>query len=278
MITIELKDEKDAQSLCDTFASRNDVGGWRVSRNRQCVTVNVGRDREGISRISNVLTQHVIAEKEDDMLLDIITSDFLFEDRNEQEQILAITKSIIQGKKPDLPGLDRMSSRKQLIYDAFFGFLRDEASFFYESFIRFRLRPYQECLEHYVGMAIDEYKLEQEYQNFVENLRALLKRRRPLMKTVHLVFNKEFALYDRLYHRIDEKQIQRRLDPGLSGKWGMDIEPSVLVSLISIAPRTIFLYTDNVDAGMIQTIQNVFQERVVICPARSCDFHSYGIR
>lgn len=274
MITIELKDEYDANALCDRFKQSKESEKVEIRCEENQVLVSFKKKVPGVSLVSTVLTEYVIASKEEEMLLEFIRTRFYFQDRDEQEQILAITKSIIQGEKPDLPGLRKVSSRKQVLFEAFCGFLVDGASFHYESFSRFRLKTYQECLQHYVEMAIDEYKLEQDYQDFIENLRRLLKRQESIIDTVHLVFNREFALYDRQHERIDEQEVHDQLDPVLKRGWGMDIEPSVLLTLIGMAPKTIFLYTDNVDAGMIQTIQNVFQERLILCPARACDFHS----
>lgn len=273
MITIELQNESDAKVLCNRFSdTRAAVLKVRCEENR--VLVGFKEQSSAVAFVSAVLADYVLASREEDMLLDLIRTKFYFQDKDEQEQILAITKSIIQGEKPDLPGLKSASSRKQVLLDAFSDFLEDGASFHYESFSRFRLKAYQECLQHYVEMAIDEYKLEQDYQDFVENLRRLLKYQEPLIETIHVFFQHEFALYGPEHERIDENEIYDQLDPILKRGWGLDIEPSVLLTLLGIAPKTLFLYTDNVDAGMIQTIQNVFQERVILCPARACDFHS----
>lgn len=275
MIEVELKDEQDAQWLFHRFVKSAETVGVEAGYSEKRVIIEGKQIQEEITFASSVLSDYVTGTREEDMLLDIIRSTFYFQDRDEQEQILAVARSIMHGKKPDLPGLKKVSSPRQVLFNAFCDFLGNETTFHYESFIRFRLKPYRECLQHYVEMAIDEYKLEQEYQNFVEGLRKLLTKRKPLLETVHLVFQREFAMYDRQYQRIDEQNIRGHLDPILGQRWGMDIEPSVLVTLIGIAPRNVFLYTDNVDAGMIQTIQNVFQERVIICPSRSCDFHSF---
>ncbi|HEX7066136.1 MAG TPA: putative sporulation protein YtxC [Bacillales bacterium] len=275
MITVELNDEQDALMLFDKFVGSDKSGAIYARHSDNCVTVTGEQWQDVIAFASSVLSDYVMGTREEEMLLELIRSTFYFQDKDEQEQILAVAKSIMQGKKTDLPGLKKISSRREVLIQAFCEFLDTETTFHYESFIRFRLKPYRECLQRYVEMAIDEYKLEQEYQNFVESLRKLLTTRRPLLDTIHLVFQREFAIYDREYQRIDEQNVREHLDPVLGQRWGMDIEPSVLVTLIGIAPRNVFLYTDNVDAGMIQTIQNVFQERVIICPARSCDFHSF---
>lgn len=274
MISIVFKDENDANLLCERFADVGKNKTLRVHKDDRLVRIDCQGKETAFLMISSVLTDVVIQLKEEVLLLEQISQVFYFEDHDEQAQILSIAKSILQGKKPELPGLDEMSSRRQLVMDAFHSFIRDGMTFDYESFIRFRLKPYKQCLQHYVEMAIDEYKLEQDYQSFVEHLREMLHQRYPLLETVHLFFNQQFALYDQRYRRVDETAIYAHLDAALKSQISMDVSPSILVTLIGIAPKTLFLYTDEVDTGMIQTIQNVFQERVVICSARSCDFYS----
>lgn len=273
MISILFKDDNDAELLYDQFSVAGEGESLRVNKEDQHVVIDCQGKESEFLLISSILTDLVVTVNEEELLLEQISQVFYFDDQDEQEQILSIAKSILQGEKPDLPGLDELSPRRQLVMDAFCGFIADGMTFDYESFIRFRLKSYKQCLQHYVEMAIDEYKLEQDYQSFVENLRTMLDQRNPLLETIHLVFKRQFALYDQRHRRVDETAVHSHLDPVLKYRRGMDMEPSILVTLIGIAPKTLFLYTDDVDTGMIQTIQNVFQERVVICPARSCDFH-----
>lgn len=274
MISMILKDEDDAKALYDRFTQAGELVSFYIKGSDHHVRIECGSRASIISRVSSILTEHVIATREEALLLARIAEDFYFKDWEEQEQILTIAKSILEGEKPDLPGLDEMKPRRQQIWDAFYGFIRDGKVFDYESFIFFRLKGYKKCLKRYVEMAVDEYKLEQDYQSFVESMRGALEQRRSLLETVHLVFRRQFELYDERYRRVDERTVNKQLDGSLRSRCSLNMEPSVLITLIGIAPKTLFLYTDDVDAGMIQTIQNVFQERVVICPARACDFRA----
>lgn len=46
----------------------------------------------------------------------------------------------------------------------------------------------------------------------------------------------------------------------------MYIDSHLLAPLVSIAPEKIDLYTEDREHAMVQTIQNIFQERVRILP------------
>lgn len=56
----------------------------------------------------------------------------------------------------------------------------------FDSFSKFRLKELQERLLQIVDLAIDEYKMEQEYQMFIHMLREYLASREQKMKAIHL--------------------------------------------------------------------------------------------
>ncbi|HET7627832.1 MAG TPA: putative sporulation protein YtxC [Bacillales bacterium] len=231
-------------------------------------------DSNQVSELAVVLTDYVIATKEVDWLRELIENTFYYQDPDEQQQILEIAQSIIQGEKPDLPRLKDLSSRRDILVQTFAEFLEQSPAFHYDSFLLFRLKRYRDCLEQYIEVAIDEYKLEQEYQNFVETFRRLLRGRPFHCREVHLVYENDFALYDECYRRINERALRESFHNILRQGAGVEIEPSVLITLIALSPETIYLYTEQLQAGMVKTIENVFQERLVVRPELSLPFHS----
>lgn len=67
------------------------------------------------------------------------------------------------------------------------------------SFQTFRLGNYYEQLREYVEAAIDEYKMEQEYQNFIQTLRDYVTSNTPRMEKVHIVHDGTFTLWELRY-------------------------------------------------------------------------------
>ena len=63
-------------------------------------------------------------------------------------------------------------------------------SFSFSSYVRFRLRTYREMVAKLAEVAIDEYKLEQEYQMFIETLRQQVRSRKSRLSCVHLILMK----------------------------------------------------------------------------------------
>ena len=60
----------------------------------------------------------------------------------------------------------------------------------------FRLAKYYERLRSYVEAAIDEYKMEQEYQTFIQSLRDYVMSKEPMLDHVHIVHDGYFVLWE----------------------------------------------------------------------------------
>ena len=71
--------------------------------------------------------------------------------------------------------------------------LCDPLSFSFSSYIRFRLRTYREMVAKLAEVAIDEYKMEQEYQMFIETLRQQVSSRKSRLSCVHLILMKALS-------------------------------------------------------------------------------------
>jgi len=212
------------------------------------------------------ITKFIVKFVEDRWILSMITNLFYYKDNEEQQQILQLAHSFIDGERCDYrSGRQPVVPREKLIEEALLEFLDDGISFLFESFLKFRLKKYSDRLLHYIELAIDEYKLEQEYQNFIQTLRDFLATREPKLENIHLLHeDTAFIFYDENYCEISGNDLKRLIDRTLIVSQPMYIDSSVLAPLVSIAPRKIYLYTGDSDYGMVQTIQNVFQERVAL--------------
>ncbi|MFC7393690.1 putative sporulation protein YtxC [Scopulibacillus cellulosilyticus] len=233
-------------------------------------TLTIGLEDEPLSvdfrtKFIGIFVDFIIDTYEEKWLLDIISSTFYFKDKHDQEEILEIVQAIFDGEKTDLPRLDILPSRRNVIKEAVRDIFEDRTSLSFQSVIRFRLNKYRTCLQKYVELAIDEYKLQQEYQAFIDKLRRIVKAYRPLHHTIYVIDDHPFKLFDKNHNYIKNVHSIRSFYPLLK-QWGIEAEPSILLTLIGLAPKNIFVYTDRPDNGMMQTLQNVFEERVTFLP------------
>ncbi|WP_461201321.1 putative sporulation protein YtxC [Anoxybacillus sp. TBDG-1] len=264
MIYIVFQDRQDAQRLFAELSKAPQPYG-KLLYDDKTITVffhesNVAHMR---ALFIPIFTSCIIQAFEARWILSIISRTFFYENEEEQQQILQLAYSFIDGERHDYRlGKQMNISREQLIAQSLHECLH-EGVFSFESLMTFRLKPYYDRLMHYVELAIDEYKLEQEYQAFIHMLREVVASRLPQMSVVHLLYeNETFQFFDDHLFYMSPQQLKQLIDRRLMVSQPMYIDTSVLAPLVSMAPEKIYMYTDVTDVGMIQTIQNVFQERM----------------
>ncbi|MCM2675249.1 putative sporulation protein YtxC [Alkalicoccobacillus plakortidis] len=218
--------------------------------------------------LASLLTEFVINSKEEEWLLSIIESMFYFTDKEEQYQILSIAKLILEGDKQDLPDIQLFFNRKEFIYRAFATNIEQETSFYYEPFLTFRLREYGELLIDCVEMAIDEYMLEQDYQNMLENYRQHLRKTPPKVSHLYVVHDEVFTLYDSQFRELTKEEILFYLEEELIFEEGVDVQDMMISPLVSMVPAEVHVFTDEPENGVVLSIQSIFEERLHIYPLK----------
>ncbi len=215
--------------------------------------------------VTSVLTDYVIHSKEEEWILDIIESVFYFHDEEEQQQILTIAKSILEGDRDDLPALLSFFDRHEHIYQAFAKNLSEDTVFYYEPFLTFRLKSYGEMLIDCVEMAIDEYMLEQEYQNMIESFRQHIKQHKPKYEEIYVVHEQgTFTFYDSTFRKVTQEEIMFYLEVDLIFEQGLRVEEMVLSPLVSLVPNEVKLFTNQPYDGVILSLQAIFQEKMKV--------------
>ncbi|MDM5190258.1 putative sporulation protein YtxC [Bacillus sp. DX4.1] len=209
-----------------------------------------------------VLVQFIINVKQNEWLYAILKEKFFYDEEEECNQILHMADCILNGKRKGVTYDLTRNVVESGITSSLKGWLGDPLSFSFSSYIRFRLQKYREVVHRLAEVAIDEYKLEQEYQMFVEVLRQQVNSRKPRLSCLHLVFDDSFIFYNEKGVRLKQEKLVRYIDEELLIQKDVHIDTNVIAPLLSIAPGMIYLYTKEQDHNMIVTLQNVFQERV----------------
>ncbi|MGG3572777.1 putative sporulation protein YtxC [Bacillus gobiensis] len=209
--------------------------------------------------VKPLVAQFILECKENECLTAIIKGNYYFLDHEEQQQILHLAHSVIEGDVV-IPSLQDKPPREHYIHQELAQISLSSGSFSIRSFMTFRLAQYHERLREYVESAIEEYKMEQEYQNFIQSLRDYVYKNEPKLEKVHIVHDHQFAIWELRY--MSEKEKKKYIDRQFIKEHPMYIDSLLLAPLVSIAPLQIEIYTKDIEHAMIQTIQNIFQERV----------------
>jgi putative sporulation protein YtxC len=219
-----------------------------------------------LNHIRKAFYDFVIEVKRDDWFKGILAENYYFQDPEEQGHVMEIIYSILEGERKDLEIFLEKTSQEQRIKEAIDQVFQDNISLSFDSFIKFRLRPYLLDLESYVKISIDEYKMEQEYQIFVQTLREFLQERTPKMEILHLLLDEEIIFYNENSEEIKRGELIKMIDRKLLSNHPVYVDSASIAPLLSIAPTTIFLYTKNPDEALVRTISNIFEERVRVLP------------
>ncbi|WP_066258070.1 sporulation protein YtxC [Neobacillus drentensis] len=214
--------------------------------------------------VKKAFYEFITSIKRDDWFREILKNQFFYEDLEVQQQIMEIIYSILEGQRKDLTVFLKDTNEEPPIRAAIEHIFQENISFSFDSFLKFRLRPYLQLLEGYVEVAIDEYKMEQEYQMFVQMLRDFLINREPKMDVLHLLFDEEITFYNEQFVEMKRAELIRLIDRKLLVNHPVYVDSASIAPLLSLAPTTIFLYTKDPDEPLVRTIKNIFEERVTI--------------
>ena len=174
--------------------------------------VRILENKVSLEAVKEAFYEFIIKIKRDDWFKAILQEKYFFEDPEEQQHIMEIIYSVLEGQREDLAVLIKENGEEPKIREAIDEIFQDHVSFSFDSFLKFRLRPYLKMLESYVEISIDEYKMEQEYQMFIQTLRDFLASREPRMDTLHLLFDEEITFFDEKFEEIKRGELVKMID------------------------------------------------------------------
>lgn len=206
----------------------------------------------------------ILHTKCDEWFRSIITDQFYYSDEEEIQQILEIIHSILEGERKELAEFVKDREEKNLLKHAIHQVMKKEIAFSFDSFVTFRLREFFSRLEKYVELSIDEYKLEQEYQMFIQTLRNFISTRSAMLRCLHILIDDDVMFFDEKFTEIKRMQLTKMIDRKLLINHPVYVDSTTIAPLLSIAPKSIYLYSKEPEQPLIRTIRNIFEERVLI--------------
>ncbi|WP_353854986.1 putative sporulation protein YtxC [Bacillus sp. Bos-x628] len=265
MLEIIFEDEYDTAAflhLAEHLDSRHHIS---IQQGNDRLFIKAKESEEALEHIVRPLLLHFFLEcKENERMRSILEKTYLFKDPEEQHQILSIAHSIMKGDIDDIPGIHQDPSREALLKKELETISLQQGVFSIGSFMTFRLSEYDQKLKNYVEVAIEEYKMEQEYQNFIQSLRDYVTAKQPKLDKVHVVHQDRLMIWEFRY--ASERDQKQYIDRQFVREHPMYIDSQLIAPLVSIAPQKIALFTNDTGHSMVQTIQNIFQERVEVFP------------
>ncbi|MGE6259312.1 putative sporulation protein YtxC [Heyndrickxia sporothermodurans] len=260
------KNMEDAIWLHEYFIKRNQMFWFHESffQNQKQYFITADEDTVPLKDVQVGFFQFIIKKKRIDWIKDILKEYFYYKEESEQNNIIDIVIDMLNGERKELTDIIGKINEEEMIMEAIFPLIKHQESISFDSVIKFRLKDYFEKLIQYVEMAIDEYKMEQEYQVFIQTLRDYLSTREPKLETVRILLEDNSIFYNTHFKEITKQELTDLMDRRLLTNHPIYIDSVTIAPLLSIAPRKIYLYNDSLDNGLIRTIQNIFEERVIL--------------
>lgn len=133
-------------------------------------------------------------------------------------------------------------------------------------YITFRLETYKNELKEVVEYALDEYILDQQYEEFITLLKYFVQLQETKIDRVHLVQldGSLFELCDDSMRPLEIKNENDRIVAEML-ETEINVEDIVISSLISASPQKIMIHTDHHEYQVIRTVKTIFGDRAQFC-------------
>lgn len=189
----------------------------------------------------------LICLKEKKIINQMLEQYFFYTDADERFQICQLATFIMKEGHQNLNS--NCTNERSVILKLLQNFFKDiPPTFSLDAFLQFRAKSYINFMHSVTECAIDEYKLEMEYQKYINDVRSDVDKRNVDELVIHVYLGKEYYIFDdnlNILHTFKEKE-------------------NILKNMIDLIPKQIFLYTNYIDDSFTNKILNIFQERVQI--------------
>ena len=220
-------------------------------------------DNELIESVVKSMVDVFVTHRLSAMLKGIIKEYYYYSDPDEIEKIEDITHWLFTGEDNEsLQVRKEKDDPLQLLYSLFVSNVKNTTTIHFDSIVNFRLKVFKDYLLNIVGLAIDEYKREEDHQEFVNMLREYIAKKEPIYNVVHILQGDTFSFFKADGKRFTRMELRMLMQKEPLYIVGLDENELNLAPLIALAPKKIKIYGDDPSEPKTLTVINVFQERV----------------
>lgn len=214
-------------------------------------------DQKVLHSVAQAFVDVYMKHRLSNALKKIIKKNYYYSDEDEVVKIHELTYDLLADS-----GQVKEQAPQEMLQNLFVHHMQDSSPLNYDSIVKFRLQSFYSLLIYYVGLAIDEYKGEEDYQAFIDNLRKYIAKKKPTYDKIFILQGENFSFFKENGERFSSMDLRKLIHKEPLYMIGLDIEEFNLSPLIALAPRKIFIYGDHPTDPKTVTVMNVFQERV----------------
>lgn len=262
-ITVSVNDNIDGlnglveKNICDKFSFNLLSNGIEfISEDLQYMQL----------KISEILTEYIIENEEERLLKMLISSDYPFLNYSEKNKIFSAATWIIKNNENDFLRMLILLKRRFLIKQNILDYLKENSIINVNGFTNFRLNAYKKMLSELIQKVVEDYKVQEEYKEFISMLKYFVETQKNRCKKLHVVFNEngEYTLLNENNFDITNKCFEEFLETKEQNN--LNNEDVLISSLITLAPRKLFLHfeSENYNKKIVNTISQIFENKVYI--------------
>jgi putative sporulation protein YtxC len=222
--------------------------------------------------LSNIVAGVIINHYEPRLLRKIVRENFSYLNLKEQAAVIDKACKLLREEKMVQPGGFYKATRRSRIMRGIIEYLNAEKELNIEGFINFRLNAYINELNDAAERAMEIFAAEREYNEFIKLLRNFVDIQECKIDTVHLCQSKDgrYLLYDDKKNSISSEYFDELRSEILD--YTINYDDLLISTLITVSPNKIMIHDieEFKNKELVQTISNVFADRITICS--KCDF------
>ncbi len=214
-------------------------------------------------KVAKIVADLILDNLERKIINRIIDQEYEKElDIEEKEDIKENSKKYLNSKKNEDTG---NLLQKDKLTEEIIKYLKQYKLLNIEGFIRFRLKDYINKLKLIVEKSVDNYNVEQEYDEFIKLLRYFVDLQEPKIKTVNLIKKREnsYKVLDSQKNNIKSEYLKDCVKDMLEQDEEFEFEDLIVSALVNISPEKIILHFR--DEKIEETLEEIFGEKLTFC-------------
>ncbi|SFB24591.1 putative sporulation protein YtxC [Lentibacillus halodurans] len=276
MLEVYFESDKEAICFCEHLFQFNKQVElhWKTTKewgNHLQLDYEVS-DSDFMESIAKAMSGVFVTYRLTDMINSIIRRNYYYKNSDEIERIMDLSHWIFTGDDDDIQLVRNYKDPSQLLYSLFLTNIKHSEAIHFDSIVHFQLKIFKDQIIHYVGLAIDEFKREEDHQAFIDMLRGYITKRKPVYDTIHILQGNSFSFFTPDGKRFSRMELRMLMQKEPLYIVGLDADELNLSPLIAMAPEKIKIYGDDPSEPKTLTVINIFQERAEFEPFSSFPF------
>lgn len=215
--------------------------------------------------VANALSDVIVNRWEEGFLRKLIKNHYGYFEGPEQETIYDYTHKKLYAPEGKDETIQYRIKRKGNILARLTDYLEKHNELVVEGFVIFRLKEYVQELEEAVDLAVEEFVMEREQQEFINLLRCFVNVQEPQVAEIHVWPGPQgtFRLVDGQNVPIRCEQLESLIHE--LGQHGIGQEDFLVSALVALTPGAITIHRFKAGEGLLEMLTGIFESRVRFC-------------